>query len=106
MERWRPKIHTLGGRRFVLSITHKFIASQPQHIVVFMAGTRCFSVFYRGMANPKPSASQGDHKMWAHHEFASFKTGDQRLKKRLVQMTEDFVAAPQANIPQASGSWP
>jgi hypothetical protein len=58
------------------------------------------------MAKPKPSYPQRDHTLWAHHEFASFNVGDPRLQKRLVQVTGDFVAAPQANIPQASGSWP
>jgi hypothetical protein len=58
------------------------------------------------MTNPKPSPIQGDHKMWAHRELASFNVGDRRLKRRIIQMSEDFAAAPQANIPQASGNWP
>src|SRR5688572_15193899 len=71
-----------------------------------MSGTRRFSVFYRGMAKSKPSPKQGDHKRWAHHEFASFDVGDRRLNKRITKITEDFATAPQANIPEASGSWP
>lgn len=58
------------------------------------------------MAKSKTIPKQGDHNLWAHREFDSFNVGDPRIKKRLIQVTEDFVAAPQANIPQASGSWP
>lgn len=41
---------------------------------------------------------------WVEEEFNQARLGDLRLKKRLFEITRDFYANPQANIPQASQS--
>ena len=50
-----------------------------------------------------PSPSAADQKMWVEQEFQTLDLPDQRLKKRALKIAADFAAAPQANIPQASG---
>ena len=41
---------------------------------------------------------------WVEEEFGNVCLGDERLKARLIQITRDFYAKPQANIPQACES--
>lgn len=44
-------------------------------------------------------------KDWAEEEFDTVEMGDERLKQRLLRLTRDFYARPEANIPQACGSY-
>jgi hypothetical protein len=41
---------------------------------------------------------------WAEEEFGGAEFGDERLSKRLVELTRDFYARPQASVPQACDS--
>lgn len=41
---------------------------------------------------------------WAEREFGSIRLYDNRLKRRLYTIADDFYNKPQANIPEASGS--
>lgn len=41
---------------------------------------------------------------WVEEEFGSSDFGDERLAKRLIMLTRDMYAKPQASIPQACGS--
>ena len=41
---------------------------------------------------------------WAEEEFGTARLYDNRLKERLYAVAQDFYSAPQANIPEASGS--
>ena len=41
---------------------------------------------------------------WAEKEFGAIRLYDERLKRRLVSIAEDFFTRPQANIPEASGT--
>jgi hypothetical protein len=40
---------------------------------------------------------------WAEEEFGTVELGDERLKKRLLDLARSFYGAPEANIPQACG---
>lgn len=40
---------------------------------------------------------------WAEEEFGEAEIGDERLKKRLLTLTRDMYAKPEASIPQACG---
>ena len=41
---------------------------------------------------------------WAEEELGAAELGDERLKRRLLQLARDFAGQPQANLPQACGS--
>jgi transposase-like protein/transposase Tn5 family protein len=43
--------------------------------------------------------------MWAALELRHLHLGDQRLNRRLVKMVDDFLARPEASVPQAAGDW-
>ena len=42
---------------------------------------------------------------WAEHEFGEAELGDARLDRRLVEIADAFLAAPQALVPGACGHW-
>ena len=42
---------------------------------------------------------------WAEEEFATVELGDQRLKKRLVDIAEAFAEYPGGSIPEATVDW-
>lgn len=42
---------------------------------------------------------------WSAQEFAGIRLGDQRLDDRVVRVSSDLAAQPQAPIPQACGDW-
>lgn len=50
--------------------------------------------------SPRPEAV----KSWAEEEFATLRVHDERLKRRLYTIAEDFYNRPLANIPEACGS--
>jgi hypothetical protein len=52
-------------------------------------------------SEPKESEEVKD---WAEEEFGDADFGDRRLTKRLVHLTRDFYARPQASVPQACQS--
>jgi hypothetical protein len=47
---------------------------------------------------PAPPPPPAD---WAEEEFGGARLGDERLRQRLLILTRDFYARPQANLPQA-----
>lgn len=49
---------------------------------------------------PRPAAPAN----WAEAEFGTARLYDDRLKRRLYKISQDFYGDPQANIPQACGS--
>lgn len=49
---------------------------------------------------PRPETPQN----WAEEEFGTVRLYDERLKRRLYTIAQDFYNSPQANIPEASGS--
>jgi len=49
---------------------------------------------------PRPETPQN----WAEEEFGTIRLYDKRLKQRLYSIAQAFYNAPQANIPEASGS--
>ncbi len=51
-------------------------------------------------ATPRPEAPEH----WAEEEFGTVRFYDDRLKKRLYTIAQDFFRCPQGNIPEASGS--
>ena len=42
---------------------------------------------------------------WSAQEFAGIQLGDARLEGRVLRVSADFAAQPQATIPQACGDW-
>ncbi len=42
---------------------------------------------------------------WAHKEFEMVDLGDERLNKRLIQLTERFLKSPESPINKACGNW-
>jgi hypothetical protein len=49
---------------------------------------------------PRPEAPEH----WAEEEFGTVRLYDNRLKRRLYKIAQDFYSCPQANIPEACGS--
>jgi hypothetical protein len=43
--------------------------------------------------------------MWSALELRHVDLGDQRLNRRLVKLVDDLAKAPEASVPQASGTW-
>ena len=53
---------------------------------------------------PPPEPTVAEPQDWAEEEFGACDLGDQRLRKRLLEVGRDFFARPMMNLPQACGS--
>lgn len=53
----------------------------------------------------KSMINRNENSGWASKEFGEINLGDQRLKERLVRLSDSLASSPESPINQACGDW-